>query len=892
MAWKALQYADLDNDYSSARVSQMLVQPDGKILVAGPYSTGTPQVRWMLARFNSDGRVDTGFGPASQPDGAGIVASAPLNAVGRTPPSGLGLQGDGKILIGGARDPGSPFVAYRFGADGTPDPTYQSADLGILGTFPTAGMVVMPDGRVIAAGNGPSGLNVLRFQGDAPPATTPVSPTSTTVGVPAGGLDPLFGALGRTVINDPTGVVLPDSPQHRFSAVAVQSDGKTVAAGSVGTRDNGGKGSFFLERFNTDGSLDTTFGSGGSVATDFGPISYATSIAIQPDGRIVLGGASEDSVSSPTSVMFALARYTAGGALDATFGSGGKVTTDFTGNEQIDSLTLTSDGKIVAGGSYFSFPDIGFDIARYNPDGTPDGSFNGTGKLQHDLGKPPANSYPTSVAVQPDGKILVGSLSAGGAAVYRLDGDGSADDGFGTHGTAAVSGGADAAKVVVQPDGKIVVGVVDPPIGISETFQNVALFALARLKPDGSTDGTFGAGGVVSVTGNRSRVFEAGYVPLPYEPMGGLLIQGDGKILLVANQEVVDNFAGRSIGGAALIRRFTADGTADTSFQNDIDPAFNPLPYARGTTLTGAALSPDGKLLTSADVWSNNGASSLHWSGVGRYFTTAGSVTIDPPRQPGGNNGGGGNSGGTPGGPPLPAGQLAAGFVGALPGSVVGADKGSVTVRVTNSAKTAFGGPVTVSLYASADGALSGDDALIATLKIPALRLKAGQSKIVKLKFTYPATIAAGSYTVLAAVTQTNDGTAPAVAASAKAMTFETATADLGASFASGNTFGAKLGGRARAVLVITNNGSVTAAGPVKVTLYASADRAVDASDTILYGPVTRSVKIKPGKSLKVTLPFSVPSVAFANLLAQIVPATQPADASAADDLAVAAFSG
>src|SRR6185437_4554116 len=131
--------------------------------------------------------------------------------------------------------------------------------------------------------------------------------------------------------------------------------------------------------------------------------------------------------------------------------------TDFTGNEQIDALSLTSDGKIVAAGSSFAFPDIGFDVARYNTDGSLDTSFNGSGEITRDLGKPLTNSYPTSVAVQSDGKILVGSLSGGGAAVYRLIADGTTDDAFGTHGVAAVSGGTDAAKIAIQSDGKIVV---------------------------------------------------------------------------------------------------------------------------------------------------------------------------------------------------------------------------------------------------------------------------------------------------------------------------------------------------------------------------------------------------------------------------------------------------
>ena len=120
-------------------------------------------------------------------------------------------------------------------------------------------------------------------------------------------------------------------------------------------------------------------------------------------------------------------------------------------------------------------------------------------------------------------------------------------------------------------------------------------------------------------------------------------------------------------------------------------------------------------------------------------------------------------------------------------------------------------------------------------------------------------------------------------------MTFKPATADLAASFASG-TFTASLGFPAKTVLVLTNTGSVTATGTVKITLYASSDQTVDASDTILLGPVTKKVKIKPGKPLRLNLAFTMPASAIKYVLAEAVPSTQPADASASDNVAVAAF--
>src|SRR6266536_6168109 len=149
-----------------------------------------------------------------------------------------------------------------------------------------------------------------------------------------GALDPSFGTGGQ-VTTDFGGF---DSAQ----AVAVQSDGKILAAGSSGGGD------FALARYNADGTLDSTFGSGGKLTTDFGGFDVALGVALQADGKIVAvggGGSGSD---------FALARYNADGSLDASFGSGGMVTTDFGGFEAATAVAIQGDGKIVVTGSTFS----------------------------------------------------------------------------------------------------------------------------------------------------------------------------------------------------------------------------------------------------------------------------------------------------------------------------------------------------------------------------------------------------------------------------------------------------------------------------------------------------------------------------------------------------------
>src|SRR5207342_2799965 len=148
-----------------------------------------------------------------------------------------------------------------------------------------------------------------------------------------------------------------------------------------------------------------------------------------------------------------------------------------------------------------------------------------------------------------------------------------------------------------------------------------------------------GTQGLVSVQGDRSNRNDPTYTPPPYQPIGNVLVQPDGKILLVASQAYVDGFSTLNLGNVALVRRYMPDGTPDSGFQDSTDPVFDPPPYAHGIIFTGAALAPDGKLVSSADVWSSNSASAPHWSGVARYFTAAGSVTINP--TPGSGNGGG-----------------------------------------------------------------------------------------------------------------------------------------------------------------------------------------------------------------------------------------------------------
>lgn len=323
-------------------------------------------------------------------------------------------------------------------------------------------------------------------------------------------------------------------------AVAVQSDGKTVVAGEDGA--NGGE--IALVRYNRDGSLDSTFGTGGKVSTNFsGSEDRAFALVIQPDGRIVVGGSSG-------TTRFALARYNADGTLDNSFDSDGKLTTHvLTGSsgEEVTSLALQPDGKIVAGG--YAYDGTTFDIisvvARYNADGTLDGSFDSDGIK---LLSTPAGDLFTTVAIQANGKIDVGRLGQYSTfEVEQLSGDdGALDTSFGSSGiaTASFSGSNVLAfqGLTLQADGKILAaGVVSPTSGNYR-------FGVARFTTTGALDSSFGTGGQVTTD-----------VAASDDQAIAVRAQSDGKIVV----------AGIGGGGDFGVVRYNENGSLDTTFDTD-----------------------------------------------------------------------------------------------------------------------------------------------------------------------------------------------------------------------------------------------------------------------------------------------------------------------------------
>jgi uncharacterized delta-60 repeat protein len=327
-----------------------------------------------------------------------------------------------------------------------------------------------------------------------------------------GTLDTSFDGDGRTTTSFGGG-------EARALGIAVQKDGKIVVAGGARSSDNS-LSDFALARYNADGSLDSSFGSGGQVLTDFGARSdLGLGLVVQPDGKIVVAGGS--SLCCPTKGDFALARYNADGSLDSSFGSGGKSLTDFGHSERAYDLAPAPGGKIVVVGASDLDNPTDFAVLRYNGDGTLDTSFDGDGEAVTDFG---SGDLPQAVAVQRDGKVVAAGSGGSGApggygfALARYNADGSLDTGFDRDGkviTTFGGHGGGANSVAVQAGGEIVAA------GGSASGKNLD-FALARYQPDGKLDGTFGAAGTVT-TDLRSNSYDEGL---------SLAIQRDGRIVV------------------------------------------------------------------------------------------------------------------------------------------------------------------------------------------------------------------------------------------------------------------------------------------------------------------------------------------------------------------------
>jgi len=358
------------------------VQSDGKVLVGGQ-SGVYPVFHAALARYTANGRLDRTFGmggkttAALDPGGDGVQAIA--------------LQSDGKIVTAGSVIHDNFLLAFsvgRFNPDGTLDVTFGNNG-SVQTTFGDSAaegndVALQTDGRIIVVGSTGAG------------SYSALNDFALARYNPDGSLDQSFGVDGKVTTHFP-GVANTGS---RALAGALQPNGKLVAVGTYVNQST--PNAFALARYNTDGSLDTSFGNAGLVTTAIGGGNgFAFGVVVQRDGRIVLAGYSDGEDHD-----FALACYTADGMLDSTFGTAGVVTTNFSSNSDdiAYALALQRDGKLLVGGRVGQYPVFDFGVARYSSTGQLDQSFGVGGKVTTDLGN---DELGYGLAVQRDGKILL-----------------------------------------------------------------------------------------------------------------------------------------------------------------------------------------------------------------------------------------------------------------------------------------------------------------------------------------------------------------------------------------------------------------------------------------------------------------------------------------------------
>jgi uncharacterized delta-60 repeat protein len=376
---KAMTGISGNDDYGRA----IAIQPDGKIIVAGQ-SGVYPMFHATLARFNSDGSLDQTFG------GSGIVV-VPLDPNGDGL-SSVVLQPDGKIVTAGSSIHNNFTVGCtlaRFNANGTLDQAFGNGGSVLFNFGDSAAegnaVVLQPDGKIIVVGVSGAGtyseLNdfaVARFNFNGTP-------------------DQSFGIGGKLKTHFDGEF----NTGSRAMTALLQPDGNLVVAGAY--KNEGTPHAFALARYNSNGALDPSFGSGGKITTDLGNDAFGASLVRQPDGKLVLTGYFD---AGQRNHDFALVRYNPNGSLDTTFGNSGHVITDLfgTSDDIANALLLQSDGKLIAAGRTGQYPNFRFGLARYNSDGSFDQSFGNGGKALTDFGGSSNQAY--SVVLQADGKIL------------------------------------------------------------------------------------------------------------------------------------------------------------------------------------------------------------------------------------------------------------------------------------------------------------------------------------------------------------------------------------------------------------------------------------------------------------------------------------------------------
>ena len=392
------------SNFSSTNMEKsMVLQPDGKILIAG-YNYNGSNYDFAVMRLNADGSIDNSF------DGDGLKS---INVASNNDYAyAVAVQPDGKILLtgysyyyttytccsGGWGGGCSTCYTYfysiavvRLNSDGTLDNAFDGDGIRIL-DFNSSGqyaysIAVQPDGKIIIAGYA-NGALVARLNSN-------------------GSLDLSFNGSGYNI----------NSFAYGFYSVKVQPDGKIVAAGYG--NQNGYNG-FSVARYNSNGVFDNSFDGDGRkiVNLETSGEAIAFSIAMQPDSKLIIGGRSYNYNNTSTYYDYGLVRLNVDGSMDNSFDGDGKSIIDFNNDyDEARAIALQNDGKIIVSGLAYNGSNYDMGLIRLNLDGTFDISFDGDGKFIYGTNN---YEYANSLLFQTDGKLIVGSFVGGGPGAIRL----------------------------------------------------------------------------------------------------------------------------------------------------------------------------------------------------------------------------------------------------------------------------------------------------------------------------------------------------------------------------------------------------------------------------------------------------------------------------------------